>query len=237
MRKLALGCALLTVSGCQELRVRLQEWAAPPSAHASSNVAPAAAPERFLVLNVAQEDSHWTQTAVVAGSERPGAHRTDHVSSPSAASGQLVINPEDLSRISGVVAGRGMEFRLGKVSVSGPNTLASLAAPGKRTQLAVSGQLEYGNVSRPADVTLLVEADITEGQLNSLRLATASPLRVLAAETAERAPTTVVSPGASSAGPMSQTAASPATSGAVSEVGFELVARPSASEARVPSPK
>lgn len=215
--------------------MRVSEWAVPPSAHASSNVVEVSAPERFLVLNVASEDSQWTLERALGTSEQAGVVLADRGRSPGAAAGQLVINPEDLSRTRGVVSGPDVEYRLRKVSVTGPSTLASLAPSGTRTQLAASGELTYRNVSRPVEVTLFVEADIADGQLNSLRIVTASPLDLAiqsgGPQTGEQpaAPASRMNaPGtAANSGGASASAAGVAASAPARAVSFDLVARPS----------
>lgn len=227
VRSLAIGCTLLAVCGCQELRVRISEWAAPPSAHASSNIVEVSAPERFLVLNVSGEDSHWSLERSLGASERSGV--AERGRSPVAASGQLAVNPEDLSRIRGVVSGPDVEYRLRKVSVTGPSTLAGLAPSGTRTALAASGELTYRNVSRPAEVTLFVEADIAEGQLNSLRIVMASPVDLTDQPGVQQvgAPPAATSSSAAMASALPSTAGVAARASDVLAVSFDLVARPS----------
>lgn len=101
------------------------------------------------------------------------------------------------------------------MTVDGPSTLAGLTQPGSRAKLSVSGELTYDGLTRPTDVELIVEADITDGQLNGMQVSTGRPLPLLLDADSEQAAA-------------NGSAARTPNSARPTSVAFDLLARPSA---------
>lgn len=211
------GWSLGAASGCARLEEQLKVWgvaATPPG------IVPGVeqrSPQRFMVLNLAPEDSTLTIETTPEPSPSNPAAATIPSRSRRGVGGQIMINPEDLTRISGVLsAGRDIAFRMRSAAVQGPNSLAGLATPGSLARLLVSGELTSDGETRPAELELLAVADITGGQLNALRVTSARPARFF--------PTARAESGVRSSSSPDQR---------VTNVSVELLARPNPSAATV----
>lgn len=180
---LVLLWSLGMASGCARIEDQLRVWLVTPRP-AGDVTTEGGAPQRFLVLNVDGEESRLTiegavpsAVEVTAVATRPKSPRP--VSSR--VTGQLLINPADLSRTSGMLLADQLALRLRKVTILGPNTLADLTQPSSQVNLEVIGDVTYNGETRPAQFELIATADITNGQLNGMRVTTARPLRLPAA--------------------------------------------------------
>lgn len=213
--------SLVTVSGCARVEDQLRVWL-PLSRPIEAAGKPGATPQRFFVLNVDAEQSRLTLEPAGAvpdganvGSARPAARASTPVA------GQLVIDPEDLSRSSGLLSSERLVLRLRQVTIAGPKTLADLVPPNSRVNLLVTGDLTYDGETSATQLELVATADITAGKLNGLRVATVRPLGL---------PSTFV------ALSMRNPASGPETSGVAAPTiaSLALIAKPSLTDADAP---
>lgn len=182
---------LVAIASCQRVGdamrgLRASVTQGVSSAHAGGPLESAGL-QRYLVLNVVGELSKLTLGSAAASN---GTGETAGL-----VSGQIVVNPEDLAQLSGVLElqwssaptlpnenqgarGKRVQWRFMGAGTTGPRTLATLATPGALARLSVAGVLATAGNPGPANTTFAVTADITEGQLNGMRLTTETPLNV-----------------------------------------------------------
>lgn len=215
-----LACSFVAVSGCARARDGVAAWVGTASETEASPVL-SETPQRFMVLNVAKEDSKL-RIEGVPGSEAARGGTASSVSGPitRSVSGQIVINPEDLSRTSGILAVEDTTFLVRRVRVTGPKTLAGLAAPGSQVNLVVAGELVHAGATQSVELELSTVADIKGGELNGLKMASVRPLRLAMGDRALGGPPPEEPTGAALTGAMK------GSNGGFKDVSFELFARP-----------
>jgi len=227
MRALAIGgrvgvlaatlmCSLATVNGCARARDGVAAWVGPVS-DSEAQPAPRETPQRFMVLNVTKEDSKLRIESVRApDAPRAGLDAQGSWPITRSVSGQIVINPEDLSRTSGILAVDDTTLLVRRVTVTGPQTLAGLAVPGSQTNLVVTGELAHAGETQSVELELSTVADIKSGELNGLRMASVRPLRLAIDERALGGSATQAAQGVTATG----------ADRGFKSVSFELFARP-----------
>ena len=211
-----LACSFVAVSGCARARDGVAAWVGTASETEASPVL-SETPQRFMVLNVAKEDSKLRIESVRApDAPRAGLDAQGSWPITRSVSGQIVINPEDLSRTSGILAVDDTTLLVRRVTVTGPQTLAGLAVPGSQTNLVVTGELAHAGETQSVELELSTVADIKSGELNGLRMASVRPLRLAIDERALGGSATQAAQGVTATG----------ADRGFKSVSFELFARP-----------
>ena len=171
------GAALFGGLACSRIEEQLHAWLAVAPLTGQATASDPGDPQRFFVLNIdagqsrlVVEQAHNT-TLAAPGVASPDGRGT-------AVTGQVVIDPADLSRTTGMFWADGLALRLRKVITTERTTLADLAHPNSSVRLAVTGDVTYQGETQPAQFDLVAMADISDGQLNGVKISTARPMHL-----------------------------------------------------------